>query len=474
MLNIILPRTIRSAVRNLIRSHPGFEAFCAANGIDSRDMTKENTMRAIEALGLESEVRAMVANAPIEAEPAAMPAMPAMPAGQAELADTVLSPLRPFLSPVLLDTVSAALVPIIEAALKPAIETVKTITIDESGQPIAASFTPATRNGSSTIAKLFGLNSRVKHGDKHMSTWTATDGVPAIDPFFVPDIANLARLVSAIDPALPRKPRNVWLAGPAGSGKTTLPEQVAAKAGRPFVRIAFNRATEPADLIGGTGLKAGNTGWVDGVLTRAIRRPGTIILLDEITFAPAGLAAVLQTLLDTGRLTLPTGEVVTCADGVVFVAADNTRGFGDETGIYAGTTMANAALVDRMARLIIVDYLAPDLESQALANHTGAPKAACDRVVAFTGSARKLSGFDGRPLSLRRQVAFVEQVIDGFTVAEAFDDTILSRLPDAEREAIRAHFKAAFDVAAFTSDMAGKAIPVAGHTVPAGTFDVIE
>jgi cobaltochelatase CobS len=442
-------------------------------------------MAAIESLGLESQVRDMIAAAPVEIETGPLTPRTAIPASHpsqsADLADTVLNPLRPFLSPVLLDTVAAALAPIVDAALRPApVAAPVTITVDANGVPIVPAFVPAQRVGVSTIGKLFGISGRPKHSDKQMSQWNAADA-PKLDPYFVPDLMNLAKLVSAIDPALPRTPRNVWLAGPAGTGKSSLPAQVAARASRPFTHIAFQRAVEPADLIGGNGLVNGSTQWVDGVLIAAIRRPGMVILLDEITFAPPGLLGMLHTLLAERYAQLPTGELVRCADGVCFVMADNTCGYGDESGIYAGTTMSNAALVDRMARLVVVDYLPADLESRALANHTGAPLPACERVVAFTGSARKLAGFDGRPLSMRRQIAFVEMVFhDGFTVPESFEDCILTRLPDAERAALHAHYKATFDAVAFASELSGKAGTVAGTapkpgtSVPSGTFTTID
>ena len=355
------------------------------------------------------------------------------------------------------------------------------VTVDANGTPIVPAYVPAQRIGQSTIGKLFGIPGKPKHHDKHVSQWNAPDA-PRVDPFFVPDLVNLAKVISAIDPASPSwVPQNVWLAGPAGTGKSSLPAQIAARARRPFTHIAFQRAVEPADLIGGNGLVNGSTQWVDGVLIAAIRRPGMIILLDEITFAPPGLLGMLHTLLAERTATFPTGEVVHCADGVCFVMADNTCGYGDELGIYAGTTMSNAALVDRMARLVVVDYLAADLESQALANHTGAPLKACERVVAFTGSARKLAGFDGRPLSMRRQIAFVKMVFhDGFTVPESFNDTILTRLPDAERAALHAHYKATFDAVAFNAELSGKAGTVAGTpstpgtSVPSGTFTTID
>ena len=489
MLNIVLPRNVRSQVNSLVRNAPGFEAFRLASGaFDSRDMTKDILMRAIEHLGLEDQVRDMVAadNAAPAPAPAKWQGMTnaehladcAKLESESEMAETVLGPLKPFLSPVLLDSVANALAPIVALAAKPPVTVTKTVTVDASGAPVETKHDDATKTGASTLGKLFGI--RGKHKDMGVSLWDASDA-PAIDPYFVPEAGVLAKLVSAIDPVVGRKPRNVWLAGSAGTGKTTLPEQIAARAGRPFVRIAFQRATEPTDLLGMLGLDGkGGMAWRDGVLTRAIRRPGTIVLLDEITTAPPGLLMVLQTLLDTRKLTLPTGEVVDCAEGVVFVSADNTSGYGDETGLYAGTMMANVALVDRMARLVRVEYLPAELETQALANHTGAPREACSRVVAFVNSARKLSGFDARPLSLRRMVAFVEMVNDGFSIDESFHDTALSRLPDAERETLRVHFKATFDQSAFDADMTGAQASLAGlsdtpeQVSARNAFDVID
>jgi MoxR-like ATPase len=474
----------RNVVRAIVRDHPDFKGWRVHNGnFASRDLTGPLLAKAIADLGLGDDVAVALnmANATAydavagdggepmdESENATLPI-----SDDSDLAETVLSPLRPFLSPTLLDTVASALSPIVALANKPAVE--KTITVerivDASGAPIVPAFVAAQRVGASTIGKLFGISSRAKHADKPMSLWNAVDA-PPVDPFYVPDVDNLSMLISAIDPALPRVPRNVWLAGPAGTGKSTLPEQIAARAQRPFVAITFQRAVEPADIIGGNGLANGATVWVDGVLTRAIRRPGTIILLDEITLAPPGLAAMLQTLLASRSLTLPTGEVVRCADGVTFVAADNTRGYGDESGLYAGTHQANAALVDRMARMIVVDYLDAALEAQALANHTLAPKAACERVVRFIGLARKLPGFETVPLSLRRQVAFVEMAMDGYKVDKCFEACVLSRLPDAERATIHAAFTADFDKNAFMAELTNQPVPAPTNTSTA--FDVID
>lgn len=482
----------RNAVRAIVRNHPGFEAHRIANGnYDSRAITKDQLMAAIVALGLEQQATA-IANAPvilntvgtvktvsipspdgmepqgIEPAPASILARDAIDNGDADaMTASVLDPIRPFLAPSILDGIATALAPIVAAAVKPPVtkEVIRTVTVDENGLPIAGAMPEpeqAKRVGKTTLGKLYGL-SRFKHSGAEVSQWDSAHA-PAIDPFYVAEPGVLARLVTAVE-----RGRNVWLGGPKGSGKTTLPTQYAARTRRPMIRISGERTIETVDLIGQL-IPVGNGKWRwnDGKLLRAIRTPGMVVFIDEITAIPPGLLMIVQTLIDERYIDLVTGERVRCADGVVFVVADNTFGFGDTSGVYGGTMVANAALVDRMARMIRVDYLPEALESQALANHTlcttPSQKAACDRVVAFAVSSRKLSGLEDRPISLRQMIAFVEQVQDGFTVAEAFEDTCLTRLPDAERAILKTHFDPLFDAKAFVSELNGTPAPAPALT----------
>jgi cobaltochelatase CobS len=304
--------------------------------------------------------------------------------------------------------------------------------------------------------------------------WNASDA-PRVDPMYVVNAGDMAMMVASCE-----RGENVWLGGPAGTGKSTMPEQYAARTSRPLVAISFSRAIDQVEIIGQAWLTgAGKMEWRDGVLTAALRKPGTVIVLDEIMAAPPGMLFVIQTLLSYRYMLIhSTGERVECAAGVTFVCADNTMGYGDETGMYAGTMIGNAALVDRMAAMIRVDYLPADIEAQALANHTGAARPACDRVVAFVNGARKLPGFESRPLSLRRMVAFVNKVADGFSIPQAFEVAFLSRLPDAEREALRSHVRANFASDAFDAEMSGRAVaPKSDAPAQVGarnTFDPVE
>jgi hypothetical protein len=463
MLNIVIPGHCRSFIRALVRKHPDFETFRLANGdFDSRNMTHPILMKAIEQFGFEQAVRDHIAGmvslkgddiAEGETDAQALQeplrGLEATDEKQA-MADSVLEPLRPFLSPILLGDVYKALAPIIDLAAKPPVETVRTITVDETGKAIAVASPHAMETGGSTIAKVFGL-AKGKYTSHAVSLWNDTSA-PDIDPYHVFEPLLLAKVMTAIG-----RHRNTWLAGPGSSGKSTLPRQIAARTGRGFVEIAFNRAVETIDLIGSMALDGkGGMRWADGVLTQAIRRPGTIILLDEPTFAPPGIMAVLQTLLSSRSLTIQaTGERVPVADGVCFVLADNTAGYGDDSGVYAGTQTMNSALIDRMARVIRVDYLDAALECQALVNHTGGDVKACRMVVDFVNGARKLPGFENRPMGLRRMVAFVEMAQDGFMLQECFGDTFLTRLPDGEREALKMHYRANFNESDFNKALGG-------------------
>jgi MoxR-like ATPase len=199
--------------------------------------------------------------------------------------------------------------------------------------------------------------------------------------------------------------------------------------------------------------------WRDRIFTQSIRRPGTVILLDELMIAPPGTAAFFQTVLDDKRLTLPSGEVVPFAQGVVVIVADNSAGYGDETGVYAGVQSANAALVDRCARLIVVDYLSADLEALALHKHTSAPLAACKRLADFAAvvrTAAKAAGGEARPFSIRRLVAFVHAVYrDKLDITRAWQVTALSSRPEADRELLVQAIAAHFDAKAFDRELRG-------------------
>jgi len=92
----------------------------------------------------------------------------------------------------------------------------------------------------------------------------------------------------------------VMLKGPTGCGKTRLVEHMAATLGRPLVTVSCHEDLTASDLLGRFLLKGGDTEWMDGPLTRAVRSGG-ICYLDEIVEARADTTVAIHALTDHRR-----------------------------------------------------------------------------------------------------------------------------------------------------------------------------
>lgn len=64
---------------------------------------------------------------------------------------------------------------------------------------------------------------------------------------------------------------SILLKGPTGCGKTRFVEAMAHELGRPLITVSCHDDLTTADLVGRYLLKDGETEWVDGPLTRAVR-----------------------------------------------------------------------------------------------------------------------------------------------------------------------------------------------------------
>src|SRR5262249_20151264 len=90
------------------------------------------------------------------------------------------------------------------------------------------------------------------------------------------------------------------LKGPTGCGKTRFVEAMAYDLGRPLITVACHDDLTTADLVGRYLLRGGETEWVDGPLTRAVRE-GAICYLDEVVEARQDTTVVLHRLAARGR-----------------------------------------------------------------------------------------------------------------------------------------------------------------------------
>lgn len=97
-----------------------------------------------------------------------------------------------------------------------------------------------------------------------------------------------------------RQGLSILLKGPTGCGKTRFVEAMAYDLERPLITVACHDDLTTADLVGRFLLRGGETEWVDGPLTRAVRE-GAICYLDEVVEARQDTTVVLHPLADHRR-----------------------------------------------------------------------------------------------------------------------------------------------------------------------------
>jgi len=136
---------------------------------------------------------------------------------------------------------------------------------------------------------------------------------------------------------------NVFLSGPAGSGKTTAAEKVAEALG---LKFAFNGAIDTEyKLLGFTDAQ----GRVVHRPFRHIYEHGGVYLFDECDGSLPGALLALNAALANGYCDFPDGPVKRHPDCIV-IAAANTWGYG-ATFDYVGRNKLDAASLDRFVRL---------------------------------------------------------------------------------------------------------------------------
>jgi nitric oxide reductase NorQ protein len=93
----------------------------------------------------------------------------------------------------------------------------------------------------------------------------------------------------------------VLLKGPTGCGKTRFVRYMAWRLGRPLITVACHEDLTASDLVGRFLFVDGETRWVDGPLTAAVRM-GAICYLDEVVEARNDSLVVIHPLADDRRI----------------------------------------------------------------------------------------------------------------------------------------------------------------------------
>ena len=249
----------------------------------------------------------------------------------------------------------------------------------------------------------------------------------------------------------PNIPINTWLGGERSTGKTEFVTQLANRLGRKLYRINFDEAMERAEFIGGDSVKDGTVFWREGILTKAIQHEGSIVLLDELSFARPNALAILHSIVEPnpnrGLNIAETGRKINVKQDVVFFVADNTLGYGDASGSFHGTREMNTALLDRFGFKLKFEYLGVEDETKLIANRIGIHKEIAKSIVQFANSARQKvsSGVLTQPPSLRSLQAWAIGVKSGLPIQLAFMNAIIRSYPEDCHAELHAIYSAMVD-----------------------------
>ena len=213
------------------------------------------------------------------------------------------------------------------------------------------------------------------------------DQIPDEDPNYVYNIDILKTALMGIEMNIPTM---FW--GFHGTGKTTIWEQIAHHTRRPLIRVQHTASMVEDDVLGRWTVKDGNTAFEFGELALAMMH-GWIYLADEYDFAFPQILGVYQPVLEGKALLIkeaPAGQrLIRPHPNFRFVATGNTNGSGDETGLYQGTNLQNAANYSRFGIVEQVPYMAPAQESLVVQQQGNIIKEDADRLVEWANEIRK-------------------------------------------------------------------------------------
>jgi nitric oxide reductase NorQ protein len=216
----------------------------------------------------------------------------------------------------------------------------------------------------------------------------------------------------------------ILLKGPTGCGKTRFVEAMAADLGRPLITVACHDDLTTADLVGRHLLVGGDTRWVDGPLTRAVRE-GAICYLDEVVEARQDTTVVLHPLGDHRRQ-LPIdrlGVTLDAAPGFCLVVSYNP-GYQSVLKDLKDSTRQRMVAIE-------LDFPPPDVEEKVVAHEAAVDPETAARLVRLGQAVRRLETASLREVaSTRVLIAAGRLVSEGLGIRDAARAAIAGPLTD--------------------------------------------
>ena len=214
------------------------------------------------------------------------------------------------------------------------------------------------------------------------------------------------------------------LKGPTGCGKTRFVSHMAQRLGRRLCTVSCHDDLMAADLTGRYLLKGGDTVWVDGPLTKAVRE-GAICYLDEVVEARKDVTVVLHPLTDDRRRLLidRTGEELAAPASFMLVASYNPG--------YQSILKSLKPSTRQRFLAIEFDYPAPDVEARIVARESGLPLDTCKTLQRLAGRLREMKGQDlEEGASTRLLVACASLMAGGMKRDDAIRAALIEPLTD--------------------------------------------
>ncbi len=220
--------------------------------------------------------------------------------------------------------------------------------------------------------------------------------------------------------------KQVFLAGPTGSGKTTLAAQVAEAMGTQFYFISCTAGMSEAHLLG---RMLFNGDYASSDLVKAYEEGG-VFLFDEIDAADNNTLLVINSALANNRLSVPNRKDKPTAErhpNFVCIVAGNSWGEGSIE--YQGRAPLDRAFLDRFAMSkLYVDYDA-DLEKLIVSKQPQVSKA----FQAFRGYLKDKNIY--KPVSTRSIISAYKEAENGVAIKTIFNNFIIGWSPDETTKA---------------------------------------
>ena len=216
----------------------------------------------------------------------------------------------------------------------------------------------------------------------------------------------------------------VMIKGPTGVGKTRFIEAMAAELGRPLITVSCHEDLTSSDLIGRHLLEGGETVWIDGPLTRALRE-GAICYLDEIVEARSDAIVIIHALTDYRRQIHidRLGETLSASDDFMLVVSFNP-------GYQSVLKDLKPSTRQRMVALEL-GFPPPEVEIEVLIHETGIDREFAEDLVRFGQVVREMDipGLFEAP-STRVLVTAAQLTALGLPKGEAVKSAIIAPLSD--------------------------------------------